>query len=410
VAEAQALSNTGPTAHTQVALDFHREATVFLGYMNPVARYGPEGPHHALFLEDDPSTQGALPQLRRGGVDAGVVSFGVPTIRFNSPAAGVGASSAVRPVLDGPAGVRYVRRCLDDFRDALGVSTEAGIAASSTEIDALNARGKTALLLHLTGAWCNCDPDNLNEYYRCGVRAIHLCIEGLSKVGVSSGDAVADGGLTGFGREAVREMNRLGMVVDIAHAADETARQILEASNRPVISSHTWCRALRPGVRGLPDELIRAVASSGGVVGLFLVADPLDANPPRGEKFQVEFSRRIDDLWQRYGHDANEFLMHRYNWDTWKDLPGVSNDPALQPAMTGVETVLRHIDHAVAVAGIDHVGIGPDYEMGVMIPRGLETAAQLPALTAALLHHGYSCEDTAKILGGNFMRVYREIM
>jgi membrane dipeptidase len=350
-----------------------------------------------------------LAQLRRGAVDVAVLSLGIPP-RVNRRNDGK-RERTVAPVFEGAAGVEYLWRSLDDFQDVVARASDcAGIARSVAEIEALNAQNKTAILLHLTGAWCNGDLANLHEYYRRGVRAIHLCIEGLPGVGDSSGEVALEDGLTPFGADVVREMNRLGMVVDAAHAADRTAWQILERSTQPVISSHTWCRALRPGARGLPDDLMRAIAASGGVIGLFLVADPVDASrPPRDEKVMAEFRRRIAELWRQYGDRPYEFLAHRYNWDTWKDLPGISNDPGLKPKMRGVETVLAHIDHAVNLVGIDHVGLGPDYEMGVMVPEGLETAAELPNLTAALLEHGYSPDDVKKILGSNFMRVFSEV-
>lgn len=395
-------------------LQLHREATLFLAYLNPLATYTGGGVDHRVFRKDDPTTQGSLPQLRRGDVDVAVFSLGIPTrsIAPLSQADDKKPQRTVVPVFDGAESVEYLFRCLDDFQEVVARAVDdAGLARSVREIEDLNAAGKTAIVLHHTGAWCNGDIANLQEYYRRGVRSVHICVEGLSGVGDPSGDVALEDGLTPFGADVVREMNRLGMVVDIAHAADHTAWQILEASAKPVMTSHTWCRALRPGVRGMPDELMRAISEKGGVIGLFLQAEPMEgAAPPRDEKFQIEFRRRIDELWEQYGDDPYQFLAVRYNWDTWKDLPGVSNDPSLKPKMKSLETVLPHIDHAIEVAGIDHVGLGPDYEMGVMVPAGLETAAQLPALTTALLQHGYAPDDVKKILGGNFMRLFREII
>ena len=390
----------------------HRAASVVLGYMNVGASYRKTGPDHSQFLDDNPRAQATLAQLQRGAVDVAVVSFGVPT-ESTRPYSPDDSSEEpwLFPVFDGREGVAHLKRCLTDFQAVVGQALQqAGVAHSFSEIEALNAAGKTAFLLHLTGAWCNGEPAVLQEYYNLGVRGIHLCVEGLNGVGDPSQDTAREGGLSAFGRELVREMNRLGMVVDIAHAADATAWQILGESKAPVISSHTYCRALAPGERGLPDDLMRAVAAKGGVVGLFLVAKPQNTQQsPRSPAFYQELFRRTNDMWQRYGHDPYEFLAHRYDPRNWDDLPGTSSDPALKPAMQGIETVIAHIDHAVQVAGIDHVGLGPDYEMG-MLPAGLENAGQLANLTAALLEHGYSESDAGKLLGGNFMRVFREVM
>lgn len=393
-------------------LRLHRDASLVLGYMNVGASYHEAGPDHSQFLDDNPRSQATLPQLQRGGVDVAVVSFGVPTesTRAYSPD-DKSEEPWLFPIFDGAQGVAHLKRCLNDFQSVVGRAPgQAGIARSLGEIEALNAAGKTAFLLHLTGAWCNGELAALQQYYDQGVRGIHVCVEGLTGVGDPSQDTAREGGLSAFGREIVLEMNRLGMVVDIAHAADDTAFQILETSRAPVISSHTFCRTLSAGTRGLPDELMRAVADKGGVVGLFLVARPQnEQQSPRGPEFYRELFRRTSEMWQSYGSNPYEFLAHRYDPKNWDDLPGTSSDPALKPAMQGIETVLAHIDHAVQVAGIDHVGIGPDYEMG-MLPAGLENAAQLANLTAALLEHGYSASDAGKILGGNFMRVFREVI
>lgn len=385
------------------SITIHRDSTLFLAYLNPVATYLRGGIDYSPLLQDDPAYQGSLPKLKRGNVDVAAYSLGVPTRPF--------AGGAV-PIFEGDAAVQYVLRNLRDFREMLDrAKSEVGIANDVADIENLNAQDRLAVVPHLTGAWCNGDPSVLQQYHHQGVRCIHICIEGLPEIGEASGDAPTGSGLTALGREMVHEMNRLGMVVDIAHAADSTAWQILETSNRPVISSHTWRRSKRPGPRGMPDDLMRAVAEGGGVIGLFLVADPADqSSPPRDEKFKVAFHEKIEELWKEYGSDPYEFLSVRYDWEIWKDFPGISHNPELKPRMTSVENVVAHIDFAVELVGIDHVGLGPDYEMGIMIPEGLETAADLPRLTAALLKRGYSPDDVRKILGGNFIRVFREII
>lgn len=395
-------------------LRIHRDATVFLAYNNPAVRFHHNGVDHTPFYDEDPKWQGSFRSMRAGGVDVTALSFGVP---------GEGRKPSLEllpprererrcfSLLEGTDAVLYILRCLDDISNVIALKPgEVGIAHNMEEVEALNAAGKMAVILHLTGAWIHNDLALLRTYHRLGVRCIHICLETLMGIGDGSSDIALDGGLSPFGREVVLEMNKLGMVVDVAHAADTTVRDVLETSNQPVITSHTWCRALRPGVRGLPDDLIRAIADKGGVVGLFLISEPEDATVSNAasEEVLAEAYRRIDAMFEQYGDRPYEYLTHRYDLKNWDDLPGIGAGLPSLHRNKPLTTVIEHIDHVVRLVGPDHVGLGPDYEIGDL-PCDLQTAAQLPNLTAGLLQHGYSEEDVKKILGGNFLRVFRQV-
>jgi membrane dipeptidase len=206
-------------------------------------------------------------------------------------------------------------------------------------------------------------------------------------------------GLTEFGRRVVREMSRIGMMVDISHVGDESAWAALDESEAPVIASHSGARALAPHVRNMPDDMIRAVAATGGVVMVVFNLPFLD--------------REYYEAWEAIQPDLAAFgaeLQERY--------PGIENIPrwreeGRQFLATRMPTVpwtriVDHIDHIVAVAGVDHVGIGSDFD-GAVMPEGMEDASNLPKITGELLRRGYSEPDIKKILGGNILRVMEEV-
>jgi membrane dipeptidase len=204
----------------------------------------------------------------------------------------------------------------------------------------------------------------------------------------SSGDAGKHGGLTSFGREVVREMNRLGMMVDISHVADRTFWDVMETSRAPVFASHSSCRALSNVPRNMTDEMIRAVAKGGGVVQInfgcnFLSqknADAMAAVRPKIQELQARGA----------GRDAIREVL------------------ATVPRAT-LDDVVAHIEHVVKIAGVDHVGIGSDFDGVSCTPAGLDDVSKFPSLTRALLERGYSAEKIRKIYGGNLLRVMRAV-
>jgi membrane dipeptidase len=212
----------------------------------------------------------------------------------------------------------------------------------------------------------------------------------------SATDKPVHNGLTDFGKEVVREMNRIGMVVDVSHVADKTFYDALKVTSKPVICSHSSMRALSPVPRNITDEMLRALANNGGVVGISFgegFVNPKDAEALESA-IKTETTaplltgRALDDY---AAEDVRTLFGHR-----------------VKVAAT-VDDVANHIDHAVKLAGIDHVGIGSDFDGVSGPPNGLDDVSKMPALIEALLERDYAERDIKKILGENYLRVIREV-
>lgn len=252
----------------------------------------------------------------------------------------------------------------------------------------------------------------LRVYHRLGVRYMTLTWANTNEWADSSGDlddptVTHHGGLTAFGREVVREMNRLGMMVDVSHVSDATFWHVLETTHSPIIASHSSARALASAPRNLTDEQLRAIATSDGVV-------------------MVNFySSFIDDTWrdtwnstsaQRETLYAAAAAPYRergepvpYSVPLKIDRAFYKERLASSLQRPSLERVVDHIDHVARVAGIDHVGIGSDFDGFGILPAGLESAADLPKITASLATRGYTSEQLRKILGGNLLRVFARV-
>ncbi|MEJ2129189.1 MAG: dipeptidase [Woeseiaceae bacterium] len=242
---------------------------------------------------------------------------------------------------------------------------------------------------------------NLKHFYDRGIRYITLT-HGLSNhLSDSSYDENHQwGGLSDFGVEVVKEMNRFGMMVDVSHVSDEAFWDVLEVSKAPVIASHSSARHFTPGwERNMSDDMIKALGEHGGVIQINF-----------GSSFLTDAAREYDT----YRYPAGEAWMKANPDKTYADLltewmPAYVAEHGPYPYAT-LDDVLDHIDHAVALAGIDHVGIGSDYDgVGDSLPVGLKDVSSYPNLIEGLLARGYSEDDIKKILGGNLLRVWEEV-
>jgi membrane dipeptidase len=242
----------------------------------------------------------------------------------------------------------------------------------------------------------------LRLYSALGVRYLTLTHFRNNNWADSSTDTPKHNGLTAFGKEVVRELNRLGVMVDISHVADKTFYDALKVSRAPVIASHSSCRALCDHPRNMSDAQLRALAGNGGVIQInyeitFLSQQARDAKRARGERVDVtnkELERlcgeneacQILEGQRRDAEDMAAGTLPRVSW----------------------EKILEHIDHVVKLVGPDHVGLGSDFD-GASMPQGMEDCAKLPRLTDALLKRRYSPRDVEKILGGNLLRVMEQV-
>jgi len=282
------------------------------------------------------------------------------------------------------------------------------MAFSTDDILAAHRERKLAALLGVEGGHAiEGDIRILRDYYRLGVRYMTLTWSNTNDIGDSSGD-ISDTsvqhhhGLTPFGREVVHEMNRLGMMVDISHVADLTFYQALELSSAPVIASHSSSRELTNAPRNMTDVMLRALAAKNGVA---------QAN------FYCAFvsQKYLDTANQlRVQHDPDymmvqELFIKPQTPEVVKELTEAKARLAPKLPRPPLSDLIDHIDHMVKVAGVDHVGLGSDFDGIDCSPQGLDSAADLPKITQALYERGYSAADLDKILGGNLLRVFGDV-
>ncbi len=399
------------------AVALHQSTGVFEAYTKPLLKFTADSIEPGDFVEHVEKMQAGLYRLREGSVRIANMSVGVPRIYRPTDAQGNNLGSTALCTVEQEA--RMVLRQLDAlFKAAEQHPSELGIATTVAGAEKMNAAGKLALFLHLTGAWISNDLAVLRSYRRMGVVTIHPCIEGQGAIGDAANEVRTHGGLSPFGREVVKEMVRIGMMVDVAHGSDESIRQMIELSPQPVIYSHGGVRAISDVPRNLTDDRIRQIGANGGVIGIALVSGLLAADTRkktgRGDpRYRNEIARGETELL----HDTNDPYKYMARRTDGTFMPGVykrlgwpQGGRDANPAnRTDVEKVVDHMQYIAKMIGVDHVGLGTDYEAGDA-PNGLEHAGKLANLTAALLRRGFSESDVRKILIDNFKRVYRKAL
>lgn len=253
-----------------------------------------------------------------------------------------------------------------------------------------------ALLALEGGEQIGTSLDMLDTIHRHGVRAMTLVWEKTNEIGDAYAGPPRHDGLSPFGLDVVAAMNRLGLVIDLSHAADATARDAIAASRAPVILSHSSARAICPAPRNVSDEVLRALAAKGGVAMVSFV--PYFTTPEAWSWYQ-RGEAQWAELTRVHGTDKAAIAKAMEDWDARNPQPAVS-----------LGDVADHIDHVRRVAGIDHVGLGSDFDgMGAFSVADLEDASTFPALLRDLARRGWSDADLAKLAGGNFLRVLREV-
>jgi membrane dipeptidase len=329
-----------------------------------------------------PDGQVDFPRLRKGGVNAPFFALYIPTYYKGGEA---------------------VRRTLE-FRDAAQKMLdthprEIALALNAADIERITASGKLAIVLTLEGGHqIGNDMAVLRIYHQLGIRAMTLTHFRNNEWADSSTDKPEHNGLTDFGKDVVREMNRLGMLVDISHVSDKTFYDAVAVSTKPVIASHSSCRALCDVPRNMTDDMLRALAKNGGVVGINFAPGFLNRD---------DAAAIMKDIGQRGAEDPK---LSGKALDDYSNAQILKEDAAhAKTAHATIDDIVAHIDHAVKIAGIDHVGIGSDFDGIPGVPIGLEDISKMPALAAKLRAKGYSEGDVRKIMGGNFMRVIREV-
>jgi membrane dipeptidase len=283
------------------------------------------------------------------------------------------------------------------------------MAFSTADIERAHQQHKLAALMGIEGGHSiENDMHLLHDYYRLGVRYMTLSWSNTNEWADSSGDiddpkVQHHNGLTDFGKQVVLEMNRLGMMVDISHVADKTFWDAIATTKAPVIASHSSARALVDAPRNMTDEMLRAVAKNGGVVQVNFFNGFDDADFRKAmlaqAKDQAAAQQQYIDQLKAQGKPVNYLEVDRIEREWMAKIP--------RPPL---KSLIDHIDHIAKVAGVDHVGLGSDFDgVSGATPQGIDSAADLPKITQALLDRGYSADDIKKILGGNLMRVFRDV-
>jgi membrane dipeptidase len=324
------------------------------------------------------------PRAREGGLDAAFMAIFVPASYEESGGAKQEADELIDRVED------LAAQHPDKF----------ALATSAAEIEAAFAAGKIALPMGMeNGAPVEGRLDNLRHFHRRGVRYITLAhAEDNHICDANFDDTHTWGGLSPFGREVVAEMNRLGMMIDVSHVSDQAFWHVMELSQAPAIASHSSCRHFTPGwERNMSDEMIRRLADSGGVIQINF-----------GSMFlNDEVRQRATQTWEHFSRYKEE---HDLDWsdESFKDYR--RRYRAEHPiGRVELGEVADHIDHVVSLVGVDHVGLGSDFDGVSSLPAGLEDVSGYPNLVGELLRRGYSEEDIRKICSGNVLRVMREV-
>jgi membrane dipeptidase len=323
------------------------------------------------------STHTDLPRLRDGGVGAQFWSVWVPST-----------------LTDGAAVIQTLEQ-VDAVHQMVGrYGDQLGFARTADEVEAVFASGRIASLMGAEGGHSiGCSLAALRMLHVLGVRYLTLTHNDNVPWADSATDEPVNGGLTAFGVEVVREMNRIGMLVDLSHVSADTMRDALSASEVPVIFSHSCARTVCDMTRNVPDDVLETLAGNGGVCMVTFV--PEFVSPAAGQWRKEAAAAALEAGVKPADHIAFGVFAAEYRKKHAK------------PTAT-IDQVVGHIEHVRDVAGVDHVGIGGDYDGTEDLPIGLEDVSGYPRLFAALANHGWSDQDLTKLAGGNVLRVMRD--
>ena len=370
------------------AREIHEEAFVFDGHVHAINRQFYHGGHIGQRLSDG---QFDLPRAREGGVDAFFCVLYITEEYY-------------------PA--RYETKQTLRLLDLalLQISQNSGVvelALNASDIDRINRKGKIAAVLDLEGGFdLDGDLGVLRSLYRLGLRVVQLPAHNWTNNFADSCCAPAKwNGLTEHGLEVIREMNRLGMVINISHASDATMEQAIEFSSAPVVATHHGLRSFNDIPRNMPDHLLKKLAAKGGVIG-FQIGNAFHnrnyfkwRTENAGKAFwdTSDVGRRLKELSIL---EIDQLVAPKFP-DPVRDVP--------QELLLTVEEWVDVVDRAIQLVGDDHVALGSDFDGGPDPPQGIHDISDLGLLTAAMLRRGYSEERIRKFLGGNLLRVFREV-
>lgn len=331
---------------------------------------------------DNPYAHVDIPKLRRGGVDGVFFALYVPAAMDADP-------SAARA---------YAYRMLDGVQNALENNPDAVITTSVPQALDNKSKGLLSVFIGLeNGAAIGESLDELRRFYEAGVRYVTLCHSGNNQICDSCAPKLKRwNGLSPFGKEVVAEMNRLGMLIDVSHISDDAFYDVIRLSSKPVVATHSCCRALADHPRNLTDDMIRKIADKGGVIQVNFYPVFLDSDfrtvlndsgiMERGEPIESEFIADPSDLQKRAA------------WNAVQDELSALERPSYKK-------IVDHIDHIVGLVGIDYVGLGSDFDGIEVAPDGMEDISRFYLVFDEMRSRGYSESDIEKVASGNFFRV-----
>lgn len=368
--------------------------------MNPAGTYKKNGVSYEDFFKKQFWAQGSFQRMRKGGVRYLVASLGIEIESLDNQGNPLPFSN---PIFSGAEGTQRMFHLLGMFHHATMQHQKiAKIVSTATEAKKAVAQGKTAILLHLVGLYTNRDIGILESLNAIGVKSAHAPFDGNDP-----SDALGlapEGGLTQFGKETIRKMEKLNMLVDVSHATDKAFRDIAKYATKAFYASHSNARRLCNVKRNLTDAQIREIGRCRGYIGVHFSSGFIDrtittlsGSIETGKKVR----KRLAELRVQYP-DPFDFLAHRYARETWKDIPGCGAGIRGTTPPASLSKLVDHISYIAEIAGIDYIGIGPDYDLS-SIPREVDTSDRLSNLTAALLQRGFSRKETKKIMGENFI-------
>ncbi len=370
-----------PIEMTARGWEVHRQSFVFDGHNDlpyTIRRQASSSFSKCDISQPQADLHTDIPRLRKGNVGAQFWSVYVPAeTRLRGEA-----------LLQTMEQIELVKAMAARYPDVFQM------AYSYDDVVASRKAGKIASLIGVEGGHAIEDSlENLRRLHRMGARYMTLAHSDTLSWVDSATDTPRHHGLSPFGAEVVREMNRLGMLVDLSHVSVETMKDALAISTAPVIFSHSSARAIADHSRNVPDDVLKLTARNGGVVMVNFFSGFVH---PESARRMTNLFDVMRELREKYPDEA-EFDRQRKQWQAENPLvPGTIHD------------LLDHIDHIVEVAGIDHVGIGSDYDGVSMLPAQLEDVSTYPRITQGLLDRGYTAEQIHKVMSGNIMRVMKE--
>jgi len=341
----------------------------------------------AVFGQLNGFTQSDLPRFKSGGLDVQVFAVWIPINKLSRS-------------------YSFVMSQIDRFKNIESEnSSDLEFAKNYDDIIRITDGKKICGLIGIEGGTAiEKNLDNINTFFENGVRYIGLTWNNSNGISTSARDETErgkQGGLTEFGVQVVKRMNEVGMLVDVSHLSEAGFWDVIENTSSPIIASHSNCYSINPHFRNLTDDQIIAIAKNGGYIGVNFYDKFLDKDADMNRTLNAyqKYTAELDELNEKYGDDLIRYNEERDKFLSDKNILGG----------TSIEKVIDHIDYIKNLVGIDFVGIGSDFDGGITPPNELYDASTYPEITKRLVEKGYTPEEIKKVLGGNFLRVFKNV-